>query len=139
MERTTDNTRNELARFTLEIDQETTIRFCERCAQRGATPEEVLEGFINDLVCGKRTRGSDERDLAEQYFDRCIPGFAEPAFAAHVLTFYGHETAEALATGEEDIKEYYEEYTENRRNPESMEEARESIKAYIDSVKKITG
>ena len=38
---------------------------------RLATPERILQGFICDLIDGTQTHGSDERDLAQQYIDRC--------------------------------------------------------------------
>lgn len=38
----------------------------------GLTVPELLENFIGDLVDGTFTNGSDERDLASQWFERCI-------------------------------------------------------------------
>lgn len=34
------------------------------------TPKELLQGFIGDLIDGKYSNGSDERMLAEEYFNR---------------------------------------------------------------------
>ena len=50
--------------FTLELTDKETTAFIEMCFRDGTTPAEVLEGFINDLVNGSRTHGSDERQLA---------------------------------------------------------------------------
>ena len=53
--------------------------FLKLCDEVGETPATILEGFIADL-CGLEggereegyiTNGSDERDMAEAYFDRC--------------------------------------------------------------------
>jgi len=49
--------------------------FLELCEEVNQTPEVILRGFIADL-CDLRerpycTNGSDERDLAERYFERC--------------------------------------------------------------------
>lgn len=52
--------------------------FVQFCYENGTTPAEVLEGFINDLIDGSRTRGSDERMLAGEYFSRCCyPNYAD--------------------------------------------------------------
>jgi hypothetical protein len=59
--------------------------FLEFCARYFVTPETVVKGFIADLCTGNNsteawkmgyiTSGSDERDLAEQYFNRCCYEF----------------------------------------------------------------
>lgn len=59
-------------------------KFLEHCARYFVSPEAVIRGFIGDL-CGLDsnspnhekcwTNGSDERDLAEQYFNRCCYEF----------------------------------------------------------------
>jgi hypothetical protein len=45
--------------------------FIELCTSDGTTPDEVLRGFVADLCSLDGTHGSDERDLAEQYYHRC--------------------------------------------------------------------
>ena len=64
--------------FTLELTDADTAAFIEKCFRDGTTPAEVLEGFINDLVDGSYTRGSDERMLASDYYERCGYGFFFP-------------------------------------------------------------
>ena len=49
-------------------DMDDFIRISKEC---GTTPEKILEGFICDLTDGTQTHGSDERDIAQQYLDRC--------------------------------------------------------------------
>lgn len=48
---------------------------CERilrlCGEYNITVGELLENFIGDLVDGTCTNGSDERELARKYFERC--------------------------------------------------------------------
>lgn len=58
-------------RFTVELTDETFRAFKELLKNDNTTPSEVLEGFINDLVDGEYSRGSDERMLAQQYYSRC--------------------------------------------------------------------
>lgn len=62
-------------RFTVELTEDTFQAFKDKLQADGTTPAEVLEGFINDLVDGTFTRGSDERMLAHQYYDRCGYGY----------------------------------------------------------------
>lgn len=96
--------------FTLELTDTETRAFIEKCYQDGTTPAEVLEGFICDLTGAERTRGSDERMYAGQYYERCGYGFFFPGeyrtFTQWLLSDYGIETvAEAL----DDIKTLEEE------------------------------
>lgn len=48
---------------------------CEKisilCGRAGLTVSELIEAFIGDLVDGTHSNGSDERDLAEQWYERC--------------------------------------------------------------------
>lgn len=37
----------------------------------GVKPADIVEQFVSDLTGSRRTSGSDERDMAEQYFRRC--------------------------------------------------------------------
>lgn len=43
-----------------------------KAGRAGLTAGELASAFFNDLVHGKYTNGSDERMLAEEYFDRCF-------------------------------------------------------------------
>jgi len=72
------------ARVTLRLPEE----FVILCANHHATPETVLRGFIADVSGiinwaanpredGYSSNGSDERDLAFAYFDRCGYGYLE--------------------------------------------------------------
>lgn len=75
-------------RFIEAVTEDTTIavpsEFIDMCAERGLEPEEVLRGFIADVCAlqnyldmpradGYSSNGSDERMLAEQWFDRAYP------------------------------------------------------------------
>jgi hypothetical protein len=45
--------------------------FKVKCRDDGLSARKVLEGFIRDLCALDGSHGSDERDLAEQYYERC--------------------------------------------------------------------
>jgi hypothetical protein len=72
------------ARVTLTLPEE----FVILCANHHTSPEIVLRGFIADVsgiinwaanprTDGYSSNGSDERDLAFAYFDRCGYGYLE--------------------------------------------------------------
>lgn len=51
------------------------------------TADKLLENFVNDLVYGDHTNGSDERMYAEMWFKRCWFGmFPEETLLRHLLT-----------------------------------------------------
>jgi hypothetical protein len=77
-------TRRPAQRLTLALPAE----FVILCANHHTTPERVLRGFIADVSGiinwaanpredGYSSNGSDERDLAFAYFDRCGYGYLE--------------------------------------------------------------
>ena len=45
-------------------------KFVTKCAEYGISPEKALSGFVGDLISGENTGGSDERMMADQYFNR---------------------------------------------------------------------
>jgi hypothetical protein len=47
--------------------------FIAMCEADGVSPGEVLNGFLADLCGLDGSHGSDERDLAQRYYDRCYP------------------------------------------------------------------
>lgn len=71
--------------YELELTRKDNQKFKRYCLENGTTPEKVLEGFINDLINGNYTNGSDERDLAHQYFDRCCYGLGEITFLQYLI------------------------------------------------------
>lgn len=96
--------------FSLELTDKETAAFIEQCYRDGTTPAEVLEGFICDLTGVERTRGSDERMYATQYYERCGYGYFFPddsrTFTQWLLYDY---SLEAVAEALEDIKIFEEE------------------------------
>lgn len=55
----------------INLSDEDVKRLYEKAAGASITPEELIENFIADLVCGTHTNGSDERQRAEEWFERC--------------------------------------------------------------------
>lgn len=93
----------------LELSDADVKRIAEKAGAHGMTVGKLLESFIGDLVCGTYSNGSDERDLAGQWFDRCWFGmFPEMTFLSYLVEWGGiDEVMEAwdnIADSEENIK-----------------------------------
>lgn len=127
--------------FTVELTDSTMTDFFNKCYQDGTTPAEVLEGFINDLVCGSQTRGSDERMIAGQYYDRCCYGmFAVDTFCRFCLIDYRmDELREALERKQDAAADlaYYEDHKEE--DPDGTEAAflRDNLREAEDEINEI--
>jgi hypothetical protein len=47
--------------------------FVAMCEADDVSPIKVLNGFVADLCGLDGNHGTDERDLAQRYYDRCYP------------------------------------------------------------------
>lgn len=75
-----------------------------KASMGGMTIGQLMESFAQDLICGSYTNGSDERDLANMWYDR--RGFdMPPGFLSHTLTYKGEEGVRGLVRGWENLKE----------------------------------
>ena len=86
--------------FILSLSDNDIKGLYQLAAGSGTTPAEILQGFICDLIDGTQTRGSDERDLAQRYYDRCnYDMIAERTFLTWILHEYRiEEIADLLQT-----------------------------------------
>ena len=57
--------------LTLNLSDADVERIALYAARGGMTVAELLEGFIGDLVDGTYSHGSDERDYADRWYERC--------------------------------------------------------------------
>ena len=61
-------------------------RISTYAAKANITVSQLLESFIGDLVNGTYTNGSDERDCAQRWFERCGYGmYSEKTFLRYIL------------------------------------------------------
>ena len=61
-------------------------RISTYAAKANITVSQLLESFIGDLVNGTYTNGSDERDYAQEWFERCGYGMnSEKTFLRYIL------------------------------------------------------
>ena len=122
--------------FTLELTDTETAAFIEKCFRDGTTPAEVLEGFICDLTGAERTRGSDERMYAGQYYERCGYGFffsgEYRTFTQWLLREYGDYSLKEIIDSLDDIKTFEEEIAYLKEHPDECEEGEiEDLEAEI--------
>lgn len=77
--------------ITLNLSDADCDRLARKCGKSGLTIGKLLENFVGDLVDGTYSNGSDERDYADQWFERCWFGmFPEPTLLNHLLNL-GYE------------------------------------------------
>ena len=57
--------------ITINLSDADVERLFEKAYSNGLTPSKLIEGFLGDLLDGTYSHGSDERDLADEYFERC--------------------------------------------------------------------
>ena len=103
--------------LVLKLSDADCDRILQKAASHGMTVSGLLESFIGDLVDGTFTNGSDERYLAEDWFNRC--GFERDD--KRTLLWHLLEQHADL----ENFIELYEENEEYKSHPEEFEEQRE--------------
>ena len=126
--------------FSLELTDTETAAFIEKCFRDGTTPAEVLEGFICDLTGAERTRGSDERMYAGQYYERCGYGFffsgEYRTFTQWLLHEYGEYSLKEIIDSLDDIKTFEEEIAYLKEHPDECEEGEiEDLEAELNGSK----
>ena len=78
-------------KITVKLSDADCDRLARKCGEHGLTIGELIENFVGDLVGGTYSNGSDERDYADQWFERCWFGmFPEPTLLNHLLNL-GYE------------------------------------------------
>lgn len=72
-------------KITVKLSDADCDRLARKCGEHGLTIGELIENFVGDLVGGTYSNGSDERDYADQWFERCWFGmFPEPTLLNHL-------------------------------------------------------
>lgn len=103
--------------LVLKLSDADCDRILQKAASHGMTVSELLESFIGDLVDGTFTNGSDERYLAEDWFNRC--GFERD----DKRTLLWH-----LLEQNADLENFIELYEENEEYKSPQRSLRSSVK-----------
>lgn len=72
--------------ITLNLTDDDCLELATMAGKAGLTISELMEAFISDLTGNDRSHGSDERNIAGQWFDRCFcGGLQEDTFLYYLL------------------------------------------------------
>ena len=138
--------------FSIKLSDADVKRIYNVAGAHGLTPGELIEQFIGDLVDGTYSNGSDERERANSWLERCWFGmFPEYTFLRYLVEWgeieYYLDDLDDLETAREELEylqgeEYAkEEPDEEIRNQEIkdakewMKEAEERIQEYYNEYK----
>ncbi len=100
-------------KLLLDLSDQDVERIREKAASVDLPVSELIENFIGDLTGGTYANGSDERQLANQWFHRCWFGmFPEETFLKHLIDIgeldHFLEYADSMQELGRDIKRYQE-------------------------------
>ena len=109
-------------------------RIADRAGAAGLTVAELLESFIGDLVCGTYNNGSDEREFADNWFERC--GFSFMNDGTFLQYFIDYNQAEDIATDWEELQ-YRKENNESDDGDKVFEDdVNEAFADYVERLKR---
>lgn len=123
----------------IKLSDADVLRICKKAGAHNITVAEMVESYLQDLVCGTYTNGSDEREFARSYFNRCPYGSYPENTFLHYLIDWGSlqgylENLNTLQDLQEDIKRYKEiaePTTDEQEELETLQEDVEEVKGYI--------
>ena len=104
----------------LNLEKEDYNSLAQLAGMYGLDVSEVIEKFVNDLIGGKQTNGSDERMYAEQRFDRFW-------FDRCCIDRAGSCTLLAFLLENEELSTFFEEREAKKRNIKAKKEREESL------------
>lgn len=113
---------------SLELYEENLQDILFKLAADGTNLNELLEGFINDLTCGRGRHGSDECDRARAYYDRCSYGLWEDNTFLRYLLESGE--MEYFLSVLEDVETYEEWVNDGEDYEEELKEAEEACNSF---------
>ena len=88
-------------KITVKLSDADCDQLARKCGEHGLTIGELIENFVGDLVGGTYSNGSDERDYADQWFERCWFGmFPEPTLLNHLLQWWKKQESPCFSCGE---------------------------------------
>lgn len=143
--------------FKINLSDADVKRLFEKAYSNGITPEYLIESYLGDLLCGTYSNGSDERDLANEYFDRCdhslgLTGsflqwaieedqYSDLEIAIEIIDLGElYNDDDELQAAKECIAEYYNDYCNEKKQrgkiPQTLDEGIVEIRKYSNQLNK---
>ncbi len=146
--------------FKLNLSDADVKRLFEKAYSNGITPEYLIESYLGDLLCGTYSNGSDERDLANEYFDRCDHNlgltdsflqwaleedwYSDLAIAIEITDlaelYDDDDDDDELQAAKECITEHYNDYCNDKKQhgniPQALDEGIAEIRRYSNQLNK---
>ena len=79
-------------KITVKLSDADCDRLARKCGKHGLTIGELIENFVGDLVGGTYSNGSDERDYADQWFERKRTIASTCSYASFSAIIVSHDT-----------------------------------------------
>lgn len=107
--------------ISLNLSDQDCNRIAKKAAESGITVSQLLENFIGDLVAGTYSNGSDERMMANNWYERCWFSFEpDKSFLRYLvqsdLIFDVIERWKDIQAGYEEISAIKKENTADSQN-----------------------
>lgn len=121
-------------KLTLKLTGEDADRICRKAGEAEITVTELLQEFIGDLIHGRHTGGSDERDCADMWFNRRYSMLCDNNdFVRYALMYYN---VDELLRVQESIEEY-EEMLQDEEYEEDWDGLRENVEAWKSELEEV--
>ena len=88
-------------KLIIELSDADVERISIQAGMHGLSVKELIEAFIGDLIGGTYSNGSDERDYANQWFERCWFGMYPEKTLLWYLLGFGHDINDFLTAYDE--------------------------------------
>lgn len=108
--------------LTIKLSDADCERIFNLCGKHNITVACLLENFIGDLVGGTYTNGSDERDFAGKYFERCWFGRYPETTLLNWLLNMGYDIYDDFLEIIDNIESGYAELEDYQKDPTVFDE-----------------
>lgn len=108
--------------LTIKLSDADCERIFNLCGEHNISVAELLENFIGDLVSGTHTNGSDERDYARRYFERCWFGMYPKQTLLNWLLNMGYDVYSDFLEVIDDIDNGYADLEDYKKDPSVFDE-----------------
>lgn len=124
-------------KITVRLSDADCDRLARKCGEYGLTIGELIENFVGDLVGGTYSNGSDERDYANKWFERCWFGMFPEETLLKFLLCTGYDVYDDFLEIIDDIENGYAELEDYKKDQSVFDEEEiEFLKTNIDDWEK---